>query len=300
MEAVAALRRRRRPGGRDLQRLPGADRGRPAARGAAEEPAACASCARTVGVRGRRRHRSVLTAGPAVGHRAARSRSTTSSGSYVCDERHPRRAAGRGPGGAALRGQPERLGRRHRRDRQRRRATWSASCPTPSGPSTTCSARPTGWCCSVRCSGATGRRPRPERPAPPATQPRARAMPAFWSTAALHAGRSPGAVADALALAVGLGHLHELLLQAAQVLDLAGPGQLLLEVLLLLHRGAGGSAARPSASCGVDGGQPLLDRGRRPLAGRAGGWRTRGPRDSGGRPGPPRGPWPGPPCARRS
>ena len=38
MEAVAELRRRRRPGGRDLQRLPGAHRGGAAARRAAEEP----------------------------------------------------------------------------------------------------------------------------------------------------------------------------------------------------------------------------------------------------------------------
>ena len=46
MGAVAAFAARRRPGGRDLQRVPGADRGRAAARRAAEEPRTCASCAR--------------------------------------------------------------------------------------------------------------------------------------------------------------------------------------------------------------------------------------------------------------
>ena len=40
MEAVGALRPRRRPGRGHLQRLPGPDRGRPPARGAAEERAA--------------------------------------------------------------------------------------------------------------------------------------------------------------------------------------------------------------------------------------------------------------------
>ena len=64
-------------------------------------------------------------------------------GNYTCDADDPGRAPGRGPDRAALRRQPERLGRRHRRRLQRRPATWSASCPIPSGHRTRCSARPT-------------------------------------------------------------------------------------------------------------------------------------------------------------
>ena len=150
MGAVGRVRPRRRPGRRDLQRLPGPHRGGTAAGRAAEEPRPALSCAppppSTVAS-----DRSVLTAGVPVGtelalpHQPLRRQLRLRPG-------HARRAARRGPGGAALRREPERVGRRHRRDLQRGRATWSGSCPTPSGRATSCSARPTGWCCSGRCS----------------------------------------------------------------------------------------------------------------------------------------------------
>ena len=45
----------------------------------------------------------------------------------------------------------------------------------------------------------------------------------------------PGAVGDALALAVGLGHLDELLLKRGEILDAVDAGALVEQVLLFLQ-----------------------------------------------------------------
>ena len=77
MEAVRGLRPRRRPGGRHLQRLPGPDRGRPAAGRAAEERAAALPVPAGAAAWSPRPS-SVLTVGRRGRRRARRSRSTTS------------------------------------------------------------------------------------------------------------------------------------------------------------------------------------------------------------------------------
>ena len=94
------LRRRRRPGGGRLQRLPGPDRGRAAARRPAEEPAAAVRlrpgpAAGHLGVLGPHplgagRHRAGGAGQPLLGQLRLRRRDT-------------RGAAGRGPGRPALR-----------------------------------------------------------------------------------------------------------------------------------------------------------------------------------------------------
>ena len=61
---------------------------------------------------------SVLTAGGARRHRAAHPHQPL-RGQLHLRRRHAGRAPGRGPGGAPLRGQPQRIGRRHRRRLQR-------------------------------------------------------------------------------------------------------------------------------------------------------------------------------------
>ena len=119
-----------RPGRRDLQRLPGADRGAAAARGAAEEPRACASCARP----------STRVASTALGaHRGVRARDGAAHpdqplrGQLRLRRRDAGRARGRGPDGAALRRQPQRLGRRHRRHLQRGRQRRRPHAPPRAG-----------------------------------------------------------------------------------------------------------------------------------------------------------------------
>ena len=101
--------------------------------GRCRRTAACASCARRSGVRvasdplGAHRRRST------VGHRAAAARSTTSWATTSATGATLRRAAGRGPGGAALHRQPQRLGRRHRRHLQRRRQRGRPHAPPRAG-----------------------------------------------------------------------------------------------------------------------------------------------------------------------
>ena len=99
---------------------------------------------------------SVLTAGVPRSATSWSSRSTTSRATTPATTTTLRRAAGRGPHRAALRRQPQRLGRRHRRHRQRGAATSSGSCPTPSGPATRCSAPRTGSSCCARLLGRAG------------------------------------------------------------------------------------------------------------------------------------------------
>ena len=82
-------------------------------------------------------------------------------GNYVCSARDPRRAARRGPRRGALRGEPQRQPRRHRGASATRRATWWASCRTPSAPATCCSAATTAWSCCAACSPPPTSRPAP-------------------------------------------------------------------------------------------------------------------------------------------
>ena len=130
--------------------------------------------------------------------RARAARSTTSTAATSATAGDARRAAGRGAGGVALRRQPQRIDRRHRRDLQRRAATWSASCRTPSGPAPSSSARPTAWCCCGRSRGRRGLSPAPGS-APGAGDA------GLLEDRRRHPGRAPGPVADALAVAVGPG-----------------------------------------------------------------------------------------------
>ena len=80
-----------------------------------------------------------------------------------------------------------------------------------------------------------------------------------------HAGGPPGGVVDALALAVGLRHLDELLLQGGEVLDLVDAGPLLEQVFLLLKQVQAGQGIR-AGQLVLNGGQPLVDGGRGALA----------------------------------
>ena len=141
-------RRRRRAGRRDLQRLPGAHRGRSAAGRAAEEPGPVVPLHHRRGAGGV--DRSALTSEAAVGS-VLRIPINHFEGNYTCGPGHPRSPSSRGPDRPALRRQPERVGRRHRGHLQRGRATWSGSCPTRSGPCTPSSGRPTACRCCSRC-----------------------------------------------------------------------------------------------------------------------------------------------------
>ena len=131
MEAVAGFARGRRPGGRHLQRLPGPDRGRAAARRAAEERAAAllvpAGPARVTSTA------SVLTSGARGRRRAGRSRSTTSRAATSATR--PPCAALQDEDRVVLRyaRQPERVGRRHRRHRQRGGQRGRADAPPRAG-----------------------------------------------------------------------------------------------------------------------------------------------------------------------
>ena len=148
MDARDAVRSRRRPGGRDMQRLSGTHGGAPAAGGTPEEPwpylpvpdDRARGGQRPVGAHGRRGG-----GAPAPGtHKPFRRQLHRGTG-------HVALARGRGPRGPALRHQPQWIGPRHCRDMQRGLATWSASCPIPSGPAACSSARQTAWCCCGRC-----------------------------------------------------------------------------------------------------------------------------------------------------
>jgi hypothetical protein len=150
------LRRRRRPGRRHLQRLPGAHRGRPAAGRAAEErrpevpvcaPSSCGSrpptpCSPTAPSR----------------VRCCASRSTTSRATTPAT---PRRSpsCGRGPHRAALRRQPQRVGRRHRRHLQRGRNVVGLM-PHPERACHPLLGSPTACRCCGRCSTAAAAAPR--------------------------------------------------------------------------------------------------------------------------------------------
>ncbi len=98
---------------------------------------------------------SVLTAGVPVGTEL-RIPINHFEGNYTCDADDPGRVAGRGPGRAPLRGQPQRLDRRHRRRVQRPAGTWSGSCPIPSGPRIRSWARSTARSCCGRCVASAG------------------------------------------------------------------------------------------------------------------------------------------------
>ena len=118
MEAVRRIRRRRRPRPRDLQRLPGPLRGRPAAGCPPAERVAHFVC-RDVRCTVER------TDTPFTMRCTAGQRLTIpvkhGEGCFFADAGPARRARGGGPGRPSLRGrEPERLGRPHRRHRQRR------------------------------------------------------------------------------------------------------------------------------------------------------------------------------------
>ena len=138
----AAARRRGRRRARDLQRLPDPLRGPPAARRADAERRAALRL-QAGGREGRaERH--------PVHHRLRRRPAPPAAGGarrrpVPRRRRHAPDAGSRRPCGAALRrghrrlalpAQPQRLRRPHRRDPGTPRATWSASCRTPSAPPT--------------------------------------------------------------------------------------------------------------------------------------------------------------------
>ena len=142
MDAVAELRRRRRSGRRHLQRLPGAHRGRPAARRAAEERGPQVPCASTVDLPGRDHRYGAHQ--PADGRRACcASRSTTSRATTSATP--TTLAALRADDRVVVRyvRQPERQPRRHRRHLQRGRQRGGAHAAPRAGVATRCSARPT-------------------------------------------------------------------------------------------------------------------------------------------------------------
>ena len=150
MEAVEPVRRGGRSGGRHLQRLPGADRGRAAAGSPPEEPRAplpLHRCDRA----GRLRTDSVLTEGLAVGTELSHPDQPL-RGQLHLRPRDARGAPGRGAGGAPLRGQPERLGRRHRGRLQRsaQRGRAHAASRTGVGPAARLGRRVA--VAAVRCS----------------------------------------------------------------------------------------------------------------------------------------------------
>ena len=209
MDAVADVRRRRRPGRRHLQRLPGAHRGRPAARRAAEErgPQVPVRHGRAAG----RVHRLGAHQPAPRSAQVLRIPINHFEGNYTCDAETLGRAAGRRPHRAALRRQPERLGRRHRRHLQRGPQRGRAHAAPRAGLQ-----RPAGL----------GRRPAAAAsllvawPWPPArgapspggdVEPRSsRSDGAAADAGGLqgrggHADLAPGRVGDALALGVALG-----------------------------------------------------------------------------------------------
>ncbi len=125
------LRRRRRPGGGHLQRLPGPDRGRAPARRPAEEPPTCASSAPPWPCGWPRTARSSPAAWP-VGHRAAGARSTT-SWAATCATRPPWTSSRPRTGWSCATSRTPTARSTTSPGSPTRRATWSGSCPTPSG-----------------------------------------------------------------------------------------------------------------------------------------------------------------------
>ena len=102
MEAVRAVRRGRRPRARDLQRLPGALRGRPAARAscaATRRSSSSAATSRPASSRPTRRSRPAATPG-----RRSRSRSSTARAAWFADDELLDERRAERPGRAALRG----------------------------------------------------------------------------------------------------------------------------------------------------------------------------------------------------
>src|SRR5581483_2361802 len=127
-----------------------------------------------------------------------------------------------------------------------RAATSSASCPIPNGRATRCWARPTASCCCGRSSC-----PREPRSA-------GAADPGLLQHGGVDAGLPPRGVGDALALAVGLGGGHEVLLDAREVDLLAHGLELRFEIATLL---AQVQCPEPVGlfELVVDGSEPLLD-----------------------------------------
>ena len=124
----------RHAGPRHLQRLPGPDRVASAAGRDARATTTCTSSAATRSCGWRTR----TPPGPSdYDGRPGDLRPAEERRRPLRRRRaHARRAGGRGPRRLPLRRrQPERLAARHRRHHQRRRATSSASCRTPSTPS---------------------------------------------------------------------------------------------------------------------------------------------------------------------
>ena len=147
--AAGAARRRH------LQRLPGAHRGGPAPRCAAEERGA------QVPVRDRRVPGRV---DPFRAHHARDRRRRAAHphqplrGELRVRRGDPRRAPRRRPHRAALRRQPERLASTTSPGSATRPATSSGSCRTPSARPTRCSARPTASCCCESLLASAQRR----------------------------------------------------------------------------------------------------------------------------------------------
>ena len=147
MGAVADLRRRRRPGRRHLQRLPGAHRGRPPAGCAAEERGPQVPVRHGVAAgRVHRLRRSPARPRPA---RCCASRSTTSRATTPATTRP---SPGSGPTTASCCATSTTPTARSTTSpaSATRAATWWGSCRTPSGPAATCSARPTACRCCAR------------------------------------------------------------------------------------------------------------------------------------------------------
>ena len=219
MDAVREFAAQRRAGRRRVQRLPGADRGRDAARRAAEERGAEVPL-RDGRAAGRDRHDRAHEPGRAG--RAPAGADQPLRGQLRVRRADARAAAGRRPRRRALRRQPERQPRRHRRASATRAATSSGSCRTPSGRATPCSARPTVSCCSSRCSHAAGARLVGTTPPESKSPMRSYRSSAAGDAGALqdvgrHAELAECGVRDRLAARVALADLHERLLERADV-----------------------------------------------------------------------------------
>ena len=184
-----------------LQRLPGAHRGRAAARRAAEEPGP------EVPLHHRR--------GAGRVDRARRSPPTARAGSvlripinhfegnYTCSPETLGRAPGRGPDRAPLRRQPQRVGRRHRRHLQRGPQRGRPHAPPGAGHARPCSGPTDGIVVLRSLLSPRPRRPdRVPQPARPVSQP---ADAGLLQHLGGHTRLAPRAVGDALALAVALG-----------------------------------------------------------------------------------------------
>ncbi len=196
--AVRRAARRGVPGAGHLQRLPGAARGRPAARRHAAQRRASSFRCEWVHVRVERRD-TPFTSAASPGAQVLRLPIAHGDGNYHAPPGPAGPARGRGAhrlpllrcrrAHVAPGGQPQRLGGRHRRHLRTSSATSWASCPTPSGPR-----RPTWAARTARSSGrpcsdrGAHERPwaRPDEPtadarAPPTCRPR-RAADARWPT----------------------------------------------------------------------------------------------------------------------